>query len=50
LTLFWLKYLDHFLVDKPAALDAASAYFFLGRKSERILDDGEVIRLHRGRA
>lgn len=28
---FWLKHLDHLLIDRPAALDAASCTFFLGR-------------------
>ena len=29
LTGFWLKYLDYYLIRKPGALDAASAYYFL---------------------
>jgi len=33
LGLFWLKYLDYFLIRTEGAIDAASATFFLGRKS-----------------
>jgi len=45
---FWLKYLDPALIRRPAALDAASGYYFLGRRSERTLSDREVIRTYRG--
>lgn len=48
LLFFPLKYADHLLIDKPGALDAASAYYFLGRKCERILHDREILRLYRG--
>ena len=34
LTLFPLKHLDRFLIDRPGAFDAASAYFFMGKKIE----------------
>ena len=47
---FPLKYVDHFLIEKPGALDAASAYYFLGRKCERLLSDREVLDLYRGAA
>jgi uncharacterized protein YbaR (Trm112 family) len=33
LTLFWLKYLDPYLVKNRRAADAASGFFFMGRKS-----------------
>ncbi|RME81302.1 MAG: methyltransferase domain-containing protein [Caldilineae bacterium] len=49
LTAFWLKYLDPYLAQKPGALDAASGYFFLGRRSTQILSDKELVRLYRGR-
>lgn len=49
LTSFWLKYLDYFLIDKPGAFDAASGYFFLGRKSLQQLSDRELLTLYRGR-
>ena len=48
LTAFPLKYLDYLLIDRKGSFDAASAYYFLGRKSEKILSDRELIQLYRG--
>lgn len=48
ITGFWLKYLDYFLIDKPSAFDAASAYFFLGRRSETMLSDEDLIADYQG--
>jgi SAM-dependent methyltransferase len=45
LTLFWLKYLDLFLKG-PAAMDAASGLFFMGKKSPSLLSDKELIKLY----
>jgi len=45
---FWLKYFDSYLIDKPGALDAASGYYFMGRKSKEIISDRELIKLYRG--
>jgi len=47
-TAFFLKYFDRYLIEKPGTLDAASGYFFLGRRSEHTLADRELIRLYRG--
>ncbi len=47
-TAFWLKYFDSYLIDKPGALDAASGYYFIGRKSEQLLSDRELLNLYRG--
>lgn len=47
-TAFWLKYFDGYLIDKPGALDAASGYYFIGRKSEQVLSDRELLNLYRG--
>jgi hypothetical protein len=47
-TLFWLKYLDPFFVDRSGALDAASAYYFIGRKSDQVLTDTELGTLYKG--
>jgi hypothetical protein len=33
LFLFWIKYFDYFLKDKPAAIDGASCTYFLGTKN-----------------
>jgi len=48
LTSFWLTYLDYILIDKPGTFDAASAHYFMGRKSSRVLTDRELVELYRG--
>lgn len=48
LTAFPLKYLDHILIKKSTALDAASGYYFIGKKSNYILSDKELIKLYQG--
>jgi SAM-dependent methyltransferase len=47
-TLFWLRYFDYYLVDRPAAADCASGYYFLGRKSDKPLSDKELLEQYRG--
>jgi uncharacterized protein YbaR (Trm112 family) len=47
---FWLKYLDRYLVDKPGAYDAASATFFLGRRRTSPVADREILMSYRGAA
>jgi SAM-dependent methyltransferase len=48
LLFFPLKYADYWLIDKPGALDAASAYYFMGRKCEQVLHDREILGQYRG--
>ncbi|MDM9385237.1 methyltransferase domain-containing protein [Chlorogloeopsis sp. ULAP01] len=48
ITAFPLKYLDYLLIDCPGTLDAASAYYFIGKKSQKILSDKELIKLYQG--
>jgi SAM-dependent methyltransferase len=48
LSTFWLKYFDYYLIDKPGTLDAASGYYFMGTKSNRVLSDRELIKLYKG--
>jgi hypothetical protein len=48
LTSFWLKYFDCFLIKKPAIYDAASGYYFLGRKSAEVLSDEELLKCYKG--
>ena len=50
LTAFPLKTFDRYLQDKPGAADAASGVFFLGRRSETMLSDRELIQGYRGAA
>jgi uncharacterized protein YbaR (Trm112 family) len=47
-TLFWLKYLDYLVLNKPGTLDGASGFYFLGRKSDTVLPDRELIGLYKG--
>jgi SAM-dependent methyltransferase len=48
LTAFPLKYLDYFLINRPGTLDAASAYYFIGKKSDQILSDKKLVKLYKG--
>lgn len=48
LTLFWPKYFDYYLINKPGTLDGASGYYFMGRRSDQILADRELIKLYKG--
>lgn len=45
---FWLKYFDYLTINKAATLDAASGYYFLGRKSNETLSDRQLITLYKG--
>lgn len=47
-TSFYLKYFDLMLVKNPAAYDAASGFFFLGRKGEKILSDRDLVKKYKG--
>jgi SAM-dependent methyltransferase len=48
LTSFYLKAFDWHLIERPGALDAASAVYFLGQKSEHALTDRELAQHYRG--
>lgn len=48
LTSFYLKYFDYYLIDKPGAFDAASGYYFMGRKAGQVLSDQDLIKLYKG--
>ena len=43
LTSFWLLFFDRFLINRQAAVAAASGYYFLGRKSALTLTDRDLI-------
>jgi len=45
---FPLKYIDYYLLNKPGGYDAASGFFFLGRKSKNQLTDRELIKKFKG--
>lgn len=49
LTSFYLKYFDYYLINKPGTLDAASGYYFMGRKAAQVLSDQDLIKLYKGK-
>jgi SAM-dependent methyltransferase len=48
LAFFWIKYLDPWLSRSPAAADAASGTFFLGRRREEAVSDEAILASYRG--
>lgn len=46
LLFFWIRYFDYLLINKRSAFDAASGFFFLGRKSDQTLTDKQIIALY----
>lgn len=48
MTSFFLKYFDYYLIDKPGSYDAASGYFFMGKKNDYFLSDSELIMQFKG--
>jgi SAM-dependent methyltransferase len=48
LTSFCLKYADYYLIRKAGAIDAASGFFFMGRKEGHTLTDRELASYYRG--
>jgi SAM-dependent methyltransferase/uncharacterized protein YbaR (Trm112 family) len=48
LTAFPLKYCDRLLTNRPAAYDAASGFYFIGRRGTQRLTDRQLIALYRG--
>ncbi len=47
LTGFWLKYLDRLTNWNPYSIEAASGYYFIGRKSDRVVTDQEIVDYYR---
>ena len=48
LTSFFLKYFDYFLIKKDGAVDAASSFYFIGKKSNLVLSDRELVKQYKG--
>jgi SAM-dependent methyltransferase len=46
-TLFWLKYFD-FLAPEAGSIDAASGTYFLGRKTNTVVSDTEIVDQYAG--
>lgn len=47
LAFFWLRFFDN-LIPAPYSSDAASGVFFLGRKTDEIMDPEEIVDFYRG--
>jgi SAM-dependent methyltransferase len=47
-TSFFLKYFDYYTIDLPGSYDAASGYYFLGKKSDLCLTDRELLTMYKG--
>jgi SAM-dependent methyltransferase len=47
-TSFFLKYFDYYLINREGVFDSASGYYFLGKKSDLILSDKDLIKGYRG--
>jgi uncharacterized protein YbaR (Trm112 family)/ubiquinone/menaquinone biosynthesis C-methylase UbiE len=47
-TSFYLKYFDHYLINKAGAIDGASGVYFLGKKSKETLSDRDLVRMYKG--
>ena len=48
LTSFWLPWCDKFLITRMGAYDAASGFYFMGRKTSKPLSDHELLNKFRG--
>ena len=46
LTAFYLKYFDYLFMNTQAAYDAASGFYFMGRKSKTILSDKDLVQFY----
>jgi SAM-dependent methyltransferase len=45
---FWLKYVDHLILNNKGSYDGASGFYFIGRKSDKFLEDKDLIKLYKG--
>ncbi len=45
---FWLKYIDLVIRNNKGTYDGASGFYFIGKKSDQILSDKELIKLFKG--
>ena len=48
LSSFWLVHLDRLFIDTKGTQDAASGFYFYGRKSDKVLSDRDLISEFRG--
>jgi SAM-dependent methyltransferase len=48
LTSWPLKYFDSYLIRKNASFDASAGFYFLGKRSDTVLSDKDLLKLYRG--
>ena len=48
LTSFFLKYLDYFLINKKGGYDAASGFYFIGKKADYVLKKYDLLKRFKG--
>jgi ubiquinone/menaquinone biosynthesis C-methylase UbiE/uncharacterized protein YbaR (Trm112 family) len=46
--IFFLPWIDRFVRRSPISMDAASSYFYVGRRSETTLSDHEIVAMFKG--
>ncbi|MBK9099576.1 MAG: class I SAM-dependent methyltransferase [bacterium] len=47
-TSFFWKYFDHMTINNPGTIDSASGFYFIGKKSDTVLEDRELLKQYRG--
>ncbi len=47
-TSFFLGYFDNYLLKKSGSYDAASSYYFMGQKSNKIISDRDLVKMYKG--
>lgn len=45
---FFFKYFDYWLINKPGTIDSASAFYFIGAKSDHALESRLLVKQYRG--
>jgi SAM-dependent methyltransferase len=48
LTSFYLKYFDYYLINKKGSIDAASGFYFFGKKNKAAISDKELLQFYKG--
>jgi SAM-dependent methyltransferase len=46
--IFWLRSVDAFVRRSPISTDAAASYYYIGRRSDTVLGDREVVAMFKG--
>ncbi len=46
--IFWLRSVDRFVRRSPVSMDAAASYYYIGRRSDTMLGDREIVAMFKG--